>query len=188
MGKFFSDPAWATWAQTFIVTLSVIVAILTLRDTDANSKTANSMTFVQRYYLDKPALSVSAASMRAMQYNTVQEAKKLIENYNQEANIAAGWGQLFEKARPLVAKKIKASADLVRKYEDITRFFQSVIFCSQSQVCDKDVLVKLIAPEMLAYYNAVCPYMEYTEISLNNEDESPQFLGFLVNVAGYKKF
>lgn len=41
-------------------------------------------------------------------------------------------------------------------------------------------MVKLLSSEMLAFYNAVCPYMEDQEITFNNQEESPQFLQFLV--------
>lgn len=181
---FFSDAVTALWIQNLIVVLSVIVAFFALRDTDSNLRRANSVTLAQRYFLEKPALSVQATELRRAQYNVVQDAKKAIPNYNQEANRAAGWSQLFEKARPMVLENIRNSPDLTNKYHEVVNFFMSAIACVQAEVCERDTAVRLLSAEMLAFYNAVCPYMEGQEVAFDHEDESPQFLNFLVIVAG----
>jgi hypothetical protein len=175
IGGFFSNAAFATWVQNVIIVISVIVAVLTLKDSDVNLRIANSTAFAQRYVLDKPSLSVYAADLRVAQFEAVQDAKRQISNLN----------GLFEIARPLVLNRIRSDSKLTSKYSDVANFFRSFIACVDSNVCDRDTAKKLLSSELLAFYNAVCPYIEYQEQTFNHEDESPQFLDFLVNSSGH---
>jgi len=184
MRKFFLDAAFATWVQNLVIIISVLVAYMTLKDSDVNLRITNSTAFAQRYVLDKPSLSVSAAELIIAQYNTVQDAKKTITGYSQDAAKASAWDKLFEVARPMVLTKISSDSTLSGEYSDVASFFRSLIACVDAQVCDKDTAVKLLAGEMLAFYNAVCPYIEVQEQKFNNKDESAQFLVFLTS-AGY---
>jgi hypothetical protein len=185
IGGFFSNAAFATWVQNVIIVISVIVAVLTLKDSDVNLRIANSTAFAQRYVLDKPSLSVYAADLRVAQFEAVQDAKRQISNFDQDRARADNWNGLFEIARPLVLNRIRSDSKLTSKYSDVANFFRSFIACVDSNVCDRDTAKKLLSSELLAFYNAVCPYIEYQEQTFNHEDESPQFLDFLVNSSGH---
>ena len=183
MGKFFSNAGRATWAQTLVVLVSVVVALITLHRNAEDRRVTASLEFSRRYFLDQPPLSVAAGHLRNVQYSVVQEAKTKIPKYNQTTDKAAGFTQLFAAAQPMVMEKIKSDSELAKQYDAVANFFRAAILCVDAGSCDGDTMVKLLASEMLAFYNAVCPYMEYDEDSYNYEDTSPVFLQFLVNRA-----
>jgi hypothetical protein len=186
MGKFFSNAGWATWAQTLFVLVGVVVALITLHRSVEDRRVTTSLDFSRRYFLDERPLSVIAGHLRNIQYLVVQDAKKKIVNYNQTTDKAAGFTQLFDTAQPMVMHKIKSDTELVKQYSVAAYFFRAAVLCVEAGACDGDTMVNLLASEMLAFYNAVCPYMEYDENLFNNEDTSPVFIRFLVNQANYR--
>ena len=79
VGWFFSNAALATWVQNVIIVISVIVAVITLKDSDVNLRIANSTAFAQRYVLDKPSLSVYAAELRQVPFPGHPEVSSAVE-------------------------------------------------------------------------------------------------------------
>jgi len=98
--NFLSNSGYATWSQTIIVILSVLLAYITLVSNDRNINVANALSFVQKYYLESNSLALKSLSLRVNQFDRVQEAKTLIVGY--DPNSDASFNILFEKARPLV--------------------------------------------------------------------------------------
>ena len=186
MEKFFSNAGWATWSQTLVVLVGVVFALITLHRSAEDRRVTASLEFSRRYFLDQPPLSIIAGHLRNVQYSVVQDAKKKIPNYNQTTDKAAGFAQLFSAAQPMVMDKIKSDSELAKQYDAVANFFRAAALCVEAGACDGDTMVKLLASEMLAFYNAVCPYMEYDEDSYKDEDTSPVFLRFLVKRASYR--
>jgi hypothetical protein len=185
-GEVFSNAGWATWVQTLVVLIGVVIALITLHRSVEDRRVTASLEFSHRYFLGDRPLSVTAGHLRNVQYLVVQDAKRKIPNYNQTTEKAAGFTQLFATAQPMVLDKIKSDIELGKQYDAVASFFRAAVLCVEAGACDEDTMVKLLAPEMLAFYNAVCPYIEYDEDSYNDEDTSSVFLRFLVNSGNYR--
>jgi hypothetical protein len=183
IGRTLTNPSHAAWVQNIIIVISVAVAVITLRTTNANLAVSNSVTFAQKYYLEKPSVANAALTLRIAQYDVVKGVKATIPNY--DSKMDKGWGQLFEKARPLVAAKILSDKSLQDAYIQGQSFFSSLILCVAASVCDPQTSVKLLGEEMLGFYNATCPYMEDRENQYGMVEDSPRFVAFLVKIVGY---
>jgi len=166
---FFSNGGYATWFQSLIIVVSVIVAVYAIQATDTNQSKTNSVLFAQRYFTDRPTLANAALRLRISQYVQVQEAKKMIAGYDDRKD--TGFGGLFEVARPLVRQKIQSSSELQADYQAVNDFFSGFLVCVGAGVCDRTTGVRLLGWELLGFYNAVCPYHD---------------LSFLVDSAHYK--
>ena len=184
MKAFFSNGGYATWFQTIVVVISVIVAVLAIKSSDTNQTVSNSTLLAQKYFADKPALASASLRLRISQYVQVQEAKKTFPVY--EAKSDPNFGSLFERARPFVRKKIEDSTDLQADYLALNDFFSGVLVCVEAGVCDKGSAVKLLGWEMLGFYNAVCPYQEEQSRAFGYDEDSERYLTFLVDYAHYK--
>jgi len=66
------------------------------------------------------------------------------------------------------------------------QFFDALILCVGSKVCDSDTVVKLMGDELRSFYNAVCPYIDQENMTYKNSETSERFLRFLIHNAGYK--
>jgi hypothetical protein len=184
--EFFSNAAYATWAQTVIIVCGVLVAVVAMRHTDQTASVTNSMLFSQRYFLEKPSVSNVSLALRTKQFEIVQQAKTKISGYNDENERQAGWENVFRIARPLVAENIRNDPELKAKYEAGYDFFTSLFICLETEACDKVTATRMLAVEAKGFYNATCPYMEYLEAKYGHDEESPRFFDFLVGVAGFK--
>jgi hypothetical protein len=120
-----------------------------------------------------------------MQFSIVKLTEKSINNYSRDTD--PNLIKLFEVARPLVLKKMTedSGGDLRREYQIVEPYFLSVALCVEAGACDTKATVLLLAEEMQAFYNAVCPYHEELERTSNNQGDSAHILSFLINVAHY---
>jgi hypothetical protein len=182
---FFSNGGYATWFQTLVVVLSVVVAIIAMRETDNNQSIANSTILAQKYFSEKPTLASASLRLRISQYVQVQEAKKTFQSYDSSHD--TDFVALFERARPLVRKRINDSNDLQSDYQALNDFFSGLLVCVDAQVCDKATAVKLLGLELLGFYNAVCPYLEEQGINFGYDEDSERYLTFLVDYAHYNR-
>ena len=185
MRAFLSNGGYATWFQTLVVAISVLVAVVAIRESDTNQTVSNSSLLAQKYFSDKPTLASASLRLRISQYVQVQEAKKILGNYDsgKDPNFIA----LFQTARPLVKNKIEASAELQADYQALSDFFSGMLVCVEAGVCDRATAVKLLGWELLGFYNAVCPYQEELARSYGYDEDSARYLTFLVEYAHYKQ-
>jgi hypothetical protein len=181
--SFFSNAGYATWVQSLIIIVSVGVAAYAIRETDTNVAISNSVALAQKYFTDKPTLASASLRLRISQFQQVQEAKKLISNYDPQTD--RNYDHLFEAARPRVRKQISETASLQEDYNTLNDFFSAVFICVSNGVCDRTTSVKLLALEVLSFYNAVCPFMEEAAQKYKNDEDSPRYIAFLIGVAGY---
>lgn len=180
---FFSNGGYATWFQTLVVVLSVVVAIVAIRKGDANQTTANSILLAQKYFAEKPSLASASLRLRISQYVQVQEAKKTFGTYEPKSD--PNFAALFERARPLVTKRIQESAELQADFQSLSDFFAGLLICTEAAVCDRATAIKLLGWELLGFYNAVCPYQEEQARSFGYDEDSERYLTFLVDHAHY---
>jgi hypothetical protein len=61
-----------------------------------------------------------------------------------------------------------------------------MIVCVEAGVCDRATAVKLLAWELLGFYNAVCPFQEEQARNYGYDEDSVRYLNFLVRLAKYK--
>lgn len=184
LAAFFSNAGYATWVQSLIVIGSVAVAIFAIKETNTNVAISNSLDLAKKYFTDKPTLASANLRLRISQYQQVQQAKKTISGYDREKDV--GFAELLKAAGPLVAKQIKESANLQDDYNSLNDFFSGYMVCVTNKVCDRVTSVNLLAWEVLGFYNAACPYMEDLGRQYRYDDDSPRYVAFLVDVAGYK--
>jgi hypothetical protein len=183
IATFFSNGGYATWFQSLIIIVSVIVAVYAIQATDSSQSRRNSVLFAQRYFTDRPTLANAALRLRISQYLQVQEAKKRISGYDDRKD--AGFGELFEVARPLVRQKIVDTPELQADYQAVNDFFSGLLVCIGAGVCDRATAVRLLGWELLGFYNAVCPYQESVARTYGYDEDSDRYLGFLVDSAHY---
>jgi hypothetical protein len=181
---FFSNGGYATWVQSALIIASVAVAAYAIKETDTNVAVSNAAGLAQKYFTDKPTLASATLRLRISQYEQVQAAKKQI-GYDQEKD--ADFDRLFEAARPLVHKTISEKPSLQDDYHVLNDFFSGVMICVANDVCDRATSVKLLALEILTFYNAACPFMEETgKIYSFVDEDSPRYIAFLTDKAAYK--
>jgi hypothetical protein len=183
IADFFSNGGYATWFQSLIIVVSVIVAVYAIQATDTNQSKTNSVLFAQRYFTDRPTLANATLRLRVSQYVQVQEAKKMIVGYDDRKDI--GFGGLFEVARPLVRQKIQSNSELQADYQAVNDFFSGFLVCVGAGVCDRATGVRLLGWELLGFYNAVCPYQESVSRDYGYDEDSDRYLSFLVDSAHY---
>jgi hypothetical protein len=174
---FFSNGGYATWIQSVIIIVSVLVAIYSIRETESNLSVTNSVGLAQKYFTEQPMLASANLRLRISQFGQVQEAKKTINGYDEKAD--AGFDRLFEAARPLVRKKIEDTPALQNDYHALDFFFSAMFICTSAAVCDRPISVRLLALEVLGFFNAVCPYM-------GSDEDTPRYIAFLVESANYR--
>jgi heme exporter protein D len=181
---FFSNGGYATWVQSALIIASVAVALYAVKETDANAAVSNAVGLAQKYFTDKPTLASASLRLRIAQYEQVQEAKKQIgNNYNQAKD--PDYDRLFEAARPLVQKTFSEKTNLQDDYHVVNDFFSGVMLCVANDVCDKATSVKLLAWEMIGFYNAACPFMEENGKVYSFDEDSPRYIAFLVKTAAF---
>jgi hypothetical protein len=183
MKNFFSNSGYATWFQSVIVVLSVLVAALAISSSDRQASVSNTITITQHYFTGTPALVEQASELRREQFNAVQEAKKKIPNYSTDAD--STFAELFKVARPLVNSKIKNDDHLRKQYEAVEPYFILVVLCVNSGACSARVVNASLSEEIRAFYNAVCAYQEELERAQKNDRDSQLFVQFLTKTAGY---
>jgi len=181
---FLSNGGYATWFQSLIVVVSVVVAVYAIKESDTNVAVSNTVELAQKYFTDKPTLASASLRLRIAQYQAVQEAKKKIADYDQTAD--ANLDRLFKAARPLVVKQISETKSLLDDYRSVDDFFSGVLVCVKNSVCDQTISVKLLGWEMLGFYNAACSYMEWSGREYKYDEDSPRYVAYLVDFAGYK--
>ena len=184
IAAFLSNGGYATWFQSLIIVVSVVVAVYAVQETDSNQSKTNSVLFAQRYFTERPTLANAALRLRISQYVQVQEAKKMIDGYDDRKD--ADFGGLFEVARPLVRQKIKSSPELQADYQAVNDFFSGFLVCVGAGVCDRATGVRLLGWELLGFYNAVCPYQESVARDYGYDEDSDRYLSFLVDSAQYR--
>jgi hypothetical protein len=186
MRAFFSNGGYATWFQSLVVVISVAVAAWAIRQTDINMAVSNSVGLAQRYFTERPPLASANLRLRISQYMQVQEAKKsFAPRYDPQMD--QDYSRLFEVAQPLVSKEIIEKTSLQDDYNALNDFFSAVLICVENTVCDRATTVKLLAWEILGYYNAVCPFMKEGARKYGRDEDSPRYLGFLLTVYDDRK-
>jgi hypothetical protein len=186
VAAFFSNAAYATWAQTALVVISIFVAVIALRHTDRAIGVTNSTLLAQRYFLDHPSGVQASLVLRTRQYEMVQEAKKKIPNYDDKKASQAGWEDVFVIARPLVTARIKDDPKLRDDYVTGRNFFTSLFVCVESGACDRDTAVEMLGEEARGFYLATCSYMERTDSGFEGDEDSQNFVAFLVDYAHFR--
>jgi hypothetical protein len=184
LASFFSNGGYATWFQSLIVVLSVLVAVYAIKETDTNVVVSNAVGLAQKYFTEKPTLASANLRLRVSQFELVQEAKKQIDGYDPQRD--AHFDRLFEVARPLVRKQIINTPGLKDDFNAVNDFFSAVFVCVANGVCDQRTSVKLLAREVLGFYNATCPYMQETNLKYGDDDDSRRYIAFLVGFANLK--
>jgi len=184
IADFFSNGGYATWFQSLIIVVSVVVAVYAIKATDSNQAKTNSVLFAQRYFTERPTLANATLRLRISQYVLVQEARKKIPGYDDRKDI--GFGGLFEVARPLVRQRIESNSELQADYQAVNDFFSGFLVCVSAGVCDRATGVRLLAWELLGFYNAVCPYQESLAREYGYDEDSDRYLSFLVYSAEYR--
>jgi hypothetical protein len=183
MRAFFNNASYATWAQSFIVLLSVMIAIIALRATDKGQAVQASFSFGQKFYLDNPSPSNASLLLRANQFKLVQVAKTQIPDYDEGTDL--GHARLFQQVAPSLRESVLKEELLQQYFAQVDGFFSSLLVCLNQQVCDKEVALKMLGREVLDFFNAVCPFIE-EEDRLHRNSNIRRYMSFLVDVAGYK--
>lgn len=183
LAAFLSNGGYATWFQSLIVVVSVAVAVWAIKETDTNAAVSTSVGLAEKYFTEKPTLASASLRLRISQYQQVQEAKKTINGYDPKND--PDYTQLFKTAQPLVAAQISKNSNLQDDYNVLNDFFSAVLICAKNRVCDQTTSIKLLAWEILGYYNAVCPFMKDYGRQFGYDEDTPRYIAFLVGVAGY---
>jgi hypothetical protein len=180
MRSFFSNAAYATWIQSVILVITVVVALLTIRANHHENSVNNTNQVLQRYYTGSPTLFSYTNDLVSAQWSVVQNAKHKIPNYDSEQD--RDFVKLFEVAHPLVLEKFEKEPILRQKYEALQPFFVATVLCVDAEACDQPSTVALLGEDIRRFYNAVCAYQGKDKASAS---DTQHLISFLVNAAHF---
>jgi hypothetical protein len=166
--RFFNNPSYATWAQSAVVLLSVLIAVLALQHTDTNQSVQASLSFGQRFFLDNPSPANASLTLRTTQFKLVQDSKQKLSNYDPSTD--KGYTALFRIAYPSVRESISSDPKLQDLVHQVDNFFSPLFACIDQKVCEKQTALNMLGFEILTFFNAVCPYLEEEDRTYRNRE------------------
>ena len=174
---FLSNGGYATWVQTAVALLTVLVAYLALRDTDIIQGKQTTLELARKYYSADPTPALAMLRLENAQLDVVNKARASLPAYDPKAD--ADQEILLKTARPMLKARIDGDKGLQTDYETMRDVYYEVATCMDTKACDGEFAGTMFGPLFLRFYNAACPYIEEVSSELNHAHDNDNMLKFL---------